>query len=194
MSASSGSRSSTIPTILGGLALVAALGIVALLALVAYFVYVLQAGGGGMDPAMAGLAVGKPAPAIAADAWVNSEPSSLDGKVVVVHGWFYNCPYCWEEAPHVAALQKKYGDRVAFVSLTTDGVEDRELVEEFVAEGGLTHPVGYGHDAALTLMRGFEASAFPVVWVVGSDGHVVWNRSLEGEQSLEEAIEAALET
>ena len=116
-----------------------------------------------------------------------------DGKVIVVHGWFYNCPYCWKEAPEIAELHRKYGDRVAFVGLTTDAAEDLDRIKEFVAEGRMTYPVGYGYDAAVTLMRGFEATAFPVVWVVGPDGTVVWNRSLAGDQSLEEAIQAALE-
>lgn len=189
-----GSRRSSSPVvlILGGLAIIAALGLAAFVALVGYMVVVMQPSGG-MDAAMAGLSVGKPAPAIEADGWINGEPSSLDGKVVVVHGWFYNCPYCWDEAPHIAQLHEKYGDRVSFVALTTDRLEDRELVEEFVDEGGMKYPVGYGHAAALTLMQGFEASAFPVVWVVGPDGTVVWNRSREGQQSLEEAIQAALE-
>ena len=41
--------------------------------------------------------------------------------------------------------------------------------------------------------RGFEGQAYPAIWVIGKDGTVLWNRSLEGDQSLEEAIEAALE-
>ncbi|HEX6985844.1 MAG TPA: TlpA disulfide reductase family protein [Planctomycetaceae bacterium] len=180
-----------VSTILGGLAGVAIFGAVALAALVGYYIFALQAPSG-VDPAMAGLAVGRPAPPIAAEGWLNGEPSDLAGKVVVVHGWFYDCPYCWQEAPRVAALHEKYGDRVAFVALTTDEAADLPKVEEFVAKGGMKYPVGYGFDAAMTLVRGFEAQAFPAVWVVGPDGTVLWNRSLEGEQSLEEAIRAAL--
>jgi len=147
---------------------------------------------GGMDPALAGLAPGKPAPAIAADAWVNGEPSSLDGKVVVVQGWFYNCPYCWKEAPKIAELHEKFGDRVAFVALSSDPGDDAAKVEEFVSTNKVAYPVGYGMNAAVTMDRGFEGRAYPAIWVIGKDGMVLWNRSLEGDQSLEEAIEAAL--
>lgn len=182
---------SAVPVILGGLTIVAALGIAAIVALVGYMIYALQSPAG-MDPAFVGLAIGRQAPAIEADAWINGEPSSLDGQVVVVHGWFYNCPYCWDEAPHVAELHQRYGDRVAFVALTTDRLEDRDLVEQFVDAGGMEYPVGYGRAAALTLMEGFEATAFPVIWLVGTDGTVIWNRAQEGEQSLEQAIQAAL--
>lgn len=143
----------------------------------------------GIDPAMAGLAVGKVAPDISAPAWVNGEPRDLNGKYVVVHGWFYDCPYCWQEAPHIAELHDKYGDRVAFVGLSSDAPDAVELVEEFVAKTGIEYPVGYG---AIETLIGFDANAFPAVWIVGPDGKVVWNRAVEGTQSLEDALEAAL--
>lgn len=164
-----------------------------LLVLVAAGVYFSAVGGGGMDPAMAGLAPGRPAPAIAADTWVNGEPPALDGKIVVVQGWFYNCPYCWKEAPNIAELHERFGDRAVFVALSSDPDDDATKVEEFVSTNKITYPVGYGMEAAVTMGRGFEGQAYPAIWVIGKDGTVLWNRSLEGDQSLEEAIEAALE-
>lgn len=146
----------------------------------------------GVDPSLAGLAPGKPAPAIAAETWINGEPPSLDGKVVVLQGWFYDCPYCWKEAPELAELHRKYADQVEFVGLSTDRAEDAAKVEEFVSTNKLKYPIGYGYNAAYTLMRGFEAQAFPAVWVIGRDGTIRWNRSLEAKQSLEEAIRSAL--
>lgn len=146
----------------------------------------------GVDASLAGLAPGKTAPAITAETWINGEPASLDGKVVVVQGWFYDCPYCWKEAPELAELHRKYADRVEFVGLSTDRADEAAKVEEFVATNKLKYPIGYGYNAAYTLIRGFEAQAFPAVWVIGRDGTVRWNRSLEGKQSLEEAIQAAL--
>jgi thiol-disulfide isomerase/thioredoxin len=171
---------------------VAAIGLLLLLVVLAAAGSYFFAEHPGIDAAMAGLAPGNPAPAVAAEAWLNGEPPSLDGKVVVVQGWFYNCPYCWKEAPHLADLHRKYADRVEFVGLSTDGVEDAEKVQDFVATNHLQYPIGYGYDAAATLMNGFEARAFPAVWVIGRDGTVRWNRSLEADQSLEEAIKAAL--
>ncbi|MBA3312134.1 MAG: TlpA family protein disulfide reductase [Planctomycetota bacterium] len=143
----------------------------------------------GMAPDMAGLAVGKTAPALAAEGWINGEPEAYDGKITLVQGWFYDCPFCWQEAPEIADLHAKYGDRVAFVALSPDPPSDIEKVQEFVDKGGLKYPVGYG---ARDTLVGFEAAAFPVVWLVGSDGTVIWNGAVEGEQSLEQAIKAAL--
>ena len=180
----------TVSKVLSGLATFALAAAVGLALFVAYYIYSMGGGSpGAIDPTFAGLAVGKPAPSVSAEGWVNGEPASLEGKVVVVHGWFYDCPFCWQEAPHVAALHEKYGDRVAFVGLTPDPPSDLAKVEEFVAKGEMKYPVGYG---AIDSLVAFEAKAFPAVWVVGADGTVVWNRAVEAEQSLEEAIEAAL--
>jgi thiol-disulfide isomerase/thioredoxin len=181
-------RSSALQVVLTILALGAGGLLLLLILLAAVGAYLSARPEGGMDPT-AGLAVGRPAPAIKAEGWVNGEPPSLDGKVTVVQGWFYDCPYCWKEAPELASLYDKYGDRVAFVGLTFDPPQTRPQVEEFVSKNKLKYPVGYG---AMETLREFEANAFPVVWVLGPDGKVVWNRSLEGKQSLEEAIEAAL--
>lgn len=182
-------RSSALQIVLTIVALGAGGLLLLLVLLAAVGAYYFVTPGGGMDPAMAGLAVGRLAPAIHAEGWVNGEPPSLDGKVTVVQGWFYDCPYCWKEAPELASLYDKYGDRVAFVGLTFEPPQTKPQVEEFVSKNKLKYPVGYG---AMETLREFEANAFPVVWVLGPDGKVVWNRSLEGKQSLEEAIEAAL--
>lgn len=142
-----------------------------------------------VPPEMAGLAVGRTAPELSAEAWINGEPAGYDGKVTVLQGFFYDCTYCWQEAPEIAKLHKKYGDRVQFVALSSDPPSDEARVQEFVNENHFRFPVGYG--ARETLIR-FEVMAFPVLWVIGPDGTVVWNRAEEEKQSLEEAIKAAL--
>lgn len=181
-------RSNALQVVLTVLA-VAAIGLLLLFVVLAVAGSYFFAEKRGMDPAFAGLAPGNPAPQIAAEAWVNGEPPSLDGKVVVVQGWFYDCKFCWMEAPELAELHRKYGDKVAFVGLSPDPPEDVVRVKDFVAQNGLKYPVGYGAAGSL---GAFEAQAFPAMWVIGRDGTVLWNRSLEGEQSLEEAIRAAL--
>ena len=143
-----------------------------------------------VDPAIGGLAVGKAAPPIAAMGWVNGEPEDLTGRVTVVDGWFVGCPFCWKEAPDIAALHRKYaGQGVAFVGLSTDPPQAVDEVKDFVEKNGLAYPNGYG---ALETLAGFEARYFPAVWVVGKDGKVVWNRAMADQESLEDAIRRAL--
>lgn len=142
-----------------------------------------------IDPAVFGLAPGEKAPIIAASAWMNGQPHDLGDKPMVVQAWFYNCPYCWQEAPEIVALSREYGDRVDFVALSPDPVSDKELVTEFVEANNIEYPVGYG--ATKTLAQ-FNVRAFPAVWLVAADGTVLWNRAMHNEQTLEEAIEASI--
>jgi hypothetical protein len=143
----------------------------------------------GIPPEMAGLAVGETAPDLGAAGWINGEPGSYDGNLTVVQGFFYDCRFCWQEAPELVKLHDKYGDRVNFVALSTDPPQDQAKVQEFIDENRLRYPVGYG---AIQTLIGFKAQAFPVLWLIGPDGKVIWNMTVEPKQSLEDAIEAAL--
>ncbi|QDT63022.1 TlpA family protein disulfide reductase [Calycomorphotria hydatis] len=137
-----------------------------------------------------GLSVGKSMPSINAEGWLNGEPENLDGQVVVIHGWFVSCPYCWKEAPHMAELAEKYeGQGVQFIGLTYEPSTQMDGIESFVSQNELSYPNGYG---ALDTLVEFQAEFFPAVWVIGRNGRVVWNRGYEATESLEAAIERAL--
>jgi hypothetical protein len=182
-------RSSALQTVLTIVAVGAGGLLLLLLILVAVGGSMFQGPTRGMPPEMAGLAVGRTAPELAAEGWINGEPISYGGKVTVVQGFFYDCRFCWQHAPELVKLHEKYGDRVNFVALSTDPPQDQAKVQEFVDENRVTYPVGYG---AIQTLIGFEAQAFPVLWLVGPDGTVIWNMAEEHQQSLEDAIEAAL--
>jgi Thioredoxin-like len=182
-------RSSALQTVLTVIAVGAGGLLVLLLLLVAVGGSLFQVPERGMPPEMAGLAIGRTAPELAAEGWINGEPADYDGNLTLVQGFFYDCRFCWQEAPELVELHEKYGDRVNFVALSTDPPQDQALVQEFVDENRLTYPVGYG---AIRTLIGFEAQAFPVLWLIGPDGTVIWNMTEEPKQSLEQAIEAAL--
>jgi len=182
-------RSSALQTVLTIVAVGAGGLLLLLLILVAVGGSLFEAPPRGMPPEMAGLAVGKAAPALAAEGWINGEPAGYSGNLTLVQGFFYDCRFCWQEAPEIVKLHEKYADHVNFVALSTDPPQDEARVQEFVDENGLRYPVGYG---AIQSLIGFEAQAFPVLWLIGPDGTVIWNLAEEPKQSLEEAIEAAL--
>lgn len=182
-------RSSALQTVLTIVAVGAGGLLLLLLILVAVGGSLFRVADQGMPPEMAGLAVGRTAPELAAEGWINGKPADYDGKLTVVQGFFYDCRFCWQEAPELVKLHEKYGDRVNFVALSTDPPQDQDRVQEFVDENRLTYPVGYG---AIQTLIGFEAQAFPVLWLIGPDGSVIWNMAEEPKQSLEDAIDAAL--
>ena len=141
-----------------------------------------------------GLAIGQPMPPIAAAGWINGPgPSAADlkGKVVVVNGWFFLCPYCHEGAPALVELYEKYGERddVVFIGLA-DIPTTRQEVEAFVGKYGIAWPSAYG--PADETFFGFDAKAFPAYWIIGRDGKVVWNTDSSHKQSMADALEQAV--
>jgi peroxiredoxin len=57
--------------------------------------------------------IGVAAPPFRFDAWLNSEPLSLEdleGRVVLVRWWTDTCPYCASSAPALRALHEEYAE------------------------------------------------------------------------------------
>lgn len=129
-----------------------------------------------LDP-RGGLAVGNMAPAINAQGWLGGDAitaADMQGKTVVVNGWFPACTYCRLEAPEMVALYEKYhSDDVLFIGLTHEGEKSLPAIKSFLASTQISWPNGYG---ALETMVAFEAEYFPLVWVINPEGKIVWNR------------------
>lgn len=134
----------------------------------------------------AGLAVGSKAPAIAANEWINGEPSGEPG-VKFVHGWFTTCPACWKHSSELVELHEVYGDRVEFIGLAVEDEQSSAAVADFIEQNGYTWPNGY---AAVPTLQGFEAQYFPCMWVLDRNGTVVWNR--DSSEPIETALDRLL--
>ena len=149
--------------------------------------------GGGRAPGAAGLAVGKKAPPLEAELWINGdEPTaeSLQGKVIVVDAWAHWCGPCRKVAPHLVKISEKYKDRdVVFLGLTPDAPAIRDRCEEFIRSTGITWVNGLG--ARRTLEK-LDCHYFPSLWVIGKDGKIAWSMELDTdiEQGIDEALAA----
>ena len=85
-------------------------------------------------------------------------------------------------------MHKRYKNRgVVFIGLTTDNEMMMEYMESFLHKAGIKWLNGYGADNTLIQL---ETPYFPSVWVIGTDGRVVWN--MGSRRTLEEGIEEAL--
>jgi thiol-disulfide isomerase/thioredoxin len=149
---------------------------------------------GAIDESRAGLKLGQPMPPLTGvEGWLNGDaPNSddLKGKVVFVNAWFLDCPICHKRTPDLVEIYNKYRDQgVVFVGMTFDDAEQVKNVQRFLDKYKVKWPNAYG--AKETLLS-FEAQYFPGYWLIGRDGKVVWNKSLQGKVPIDSAIEEAL--
>jgi hypothetical protein len=76
---------------------------------------------------------------------------------------------------------------VVFLGLTDEDASTLTKSEAFVDEVGMTWPNGYGAAETIASLR---VSGLPTVFVIGSDGRVLWHDEMDGV--VEDALEAAL--
>jgi thiol-disulfide isomerase/thioredoxin len=144
-----------------------------------------------VEPPIGGLEPGHAAPAITAQGWLNGGPPALEdlqGQVALVHAWQTDCLPCWREAPHLVELYERFRPAgVVFIGLTVEGPEMLSGIHEYVERNRIAWPMGYG---AIDTLVALDARATPTAWVIGRDGHILWNSSSDG--TLAGALEAAL--
>jgi thiol-disulfide isomerase/thioredoxin len=110
-----------------------------------------------------------------------SEPR-FQNKVVLVNIFGSWCPNCNDEAPLLAAWDRKYRDRgLEIVGLayefTGDAARDREMVRRFAKHYGITYPlllagVSDKKKASATLPDLTRVLAYPTSLFIGRDGKV----------------------
>ena len=131
--------------------------------------------------------VGKEAPEIQAQYWLNSPALSLQGlrgKIVVVEFWATWCPPCRASIPHLIEMNHKFaGKGAVFISLTD---EDRKTVEPFAREMKMDYAVGGGSKTSGV----YGVRGIPHAFIVDPSGTVAWEgHPMAGlDRALEEQL------
>lgn len=134
--------------------------------------------------ACAEIGVGKAAPEISAQEWLNGDGIKLadvKDKIVVVEFWATWCPPCRASIPHLKEMNAKFKDKnVIFVSLTD---EDKATVTEFNKSFGMNWLVGVGSNTG----SDYGIRSIPRAFIV-KNGNIIWtDHPMRGlEQKLEE--------
>ena len=113
-----------------------------------------------------------PAPALTLNT-LKGRPESLAdyrGQVLLVNLWATWCPPCIEELPTLEAFYRDYADS-GFVIIGIDDGEELSVVQEFVAQKGLSFPIWM--DPAYASEAAFATQSLPSSYVINRQGQVV---------------------
>src|SRR2546430_10159375 len=107
---------------------------------------------------------------------LNDQPAKLSdylGKVVVLDFWATFCPPCRDEAPHLDALQKRYGNQgLLVIGLNVGGPDDRPLIADFAKGLNLKYTLGYPDPEMTDLYMGND-DRIPQTLVFDRKGRIV---------------------
>ena len=121
--------------------------------------------------------------------------SALKGRIVILNFWATYCIPCRKEMPDLAAIQNEYAALgVQVVGASTDEVEDRDKVLQFVKETKVNFPIWIGATPA-DMMRFGLGAALPGTVVINRDGRIVKVISgVVNQADLKKQIDAMLAT
>ncbi|HEX8653502.1 MAG TPA: TlpA disulfide reductase family protein [Pyrinomonadaceae bacterium] len=128
--------------------------------------------------------IGREAPEISIQTWINSEPltlADLRGRVVLLEFWATWCKPCQEMFPKLRKLHEEYGARgLSVVALTrhyfaqrgtaASESEEIELIGKVVKDNGLEFPVGVALDERVQSLYG--ATGVPTLALIDRSGIV----------------------
>src|SRR5688500_6270176 len=119
--------------------------------------------------------------------------SSLKGRIVILNFWATYCIPCRKEMPDLAAIQNEYAALgVQVVGASTDDIEDRDKVLQFVKETKVNFPIWIGATPADMIRFGLGA-ALPGTVVINRDGRIAKVLSgIVNQADLKKQIDAML--
>lgn len=121
--------------------------------------------------------------------------TDYQGQVVVLDFWATYCPPCLEEAPHLDALQRRFGAKgLQVIGLNVGGPEDHPKIGEFAERLQIKYALGIPEPEMTNLYMGGD-SRIPQTIVFDRAGRVLKHFvgydpsiSQELERTIEEAV------
>jgi thiol-disulfide isomerase/thioredoxin len=151
--------------------------------------------------ALGGAEVGKPAPEIGGESWLNSKPlklSELKGKVVLVEFWTFGCFNCRNVEPYIKTWHQKYSDK----DLVVIGVHAPEFgyervlanVQRYIRDHAISYPIAIDND--FTTWKRYNNRYWPAMYLVDKRGVIRYLRVGEGgyQQTERQIVELLAES
>ena len=107
------------------------------------------------------------------------------GEPLVINSWAVWCPFCREELPDFAELQKEFGDDVRVIAI--DRQEPLEKAKQYTDGLGLTSDMLFLLDPSDSFYKSIAGFSMPETIFVNSNGEIVVHK--RGPMELEEMRE-----
>lgn len=142
--------------------------------------------------------VGRPAPDIVNEVWLNGAPirmADLKGKVVMVEFWTFGCYNCRNVEPYVKQWHQKYVDK-GFVVIGVHSPEfayerDFAMVKQYIQEHDIRFPVPIDND--FSTWNRYGNRYWPAMYLIDKQGVIRHVRIGEGGyQDTERLIQSLL--
>jgi peroxiredoxin len=138
--------------------------------------------------------VGQKAPELKGDnIWINTPALKLEnlrGKVIMLHFWAYDCPFCAEAAPHIMDLYEKYAAQglviVGVHTPRTDYEKDVARVREAVEKKGIRYPVVI--DNNYQMWSDYLCASWPSHFVIDQEGIIQLSHTGVGRYEDTDAV------
>jgi thiol-disulfide isomerase/thioredoxin len=129
--------------------------------------------------------VGRKAPDITNETWLNCPPLHLDdlkGKVVMVEFWTFGCYNCRNVEPYVKGWYRKYADQ-GFLVIGVHSPEfsyerDVEHVRRYISEHEIDFPVSIDND--FSTWNHYGNRYWPAMYLIDKQGVIRYIRIGEG--------------
>ena len=107
--------------------------------------------------------------------------SDFDGKYVYLDFWATWCSPCLQELKLMVELQKKYGDKIVFISITTD--EDSTLLKKFLLKNPKYDWLFLQGDAHVK--ADYEIQSIPSYFLINTFGKLEQSPALRPSEMIE---------
>ena len=137
--------------------------------------------------------IGRPAPEISNEIWLNSEPkrlADLRGKVVMVEFWTFGCWNCRNIEPYVKLWHEKYAAQglvvIAIHSPEFEYEHEVNRVKEYIREHQLPYAVPI--DNEFKTWRKYENRYWPTLYLIDKEGKIQYIKIGEGAYERTERV------
>ena len=108
-----------------------------------------------------------------------------EDKPLLLYFWATWCKPCRKTQPKVAALAKKYKDRVEVVGINVGGLDSPKDIKKYISRHRITYAMLIDHDDEA--VKAYSVSAIPVIVLVDETGKILF-RDNEPPANLEKFL------